>query len=84
LNLSKSCRDCLRHLGDKWPEEEHGNAVQKRFGQAERRLTKMILLDRFLGIRCATDGDIVNLCKWVQWDQWIRLGVTWGHIYRMM
>jgi hypothetical protein len=50
LNLSRSCRDCLRHLNSRDPKEAWG-AVLARFEQTSAA-TKMALLDSLLGLRC--------------------------------
>jgi hypothetical protein len=50
LNLSRSCRDCLRHLNSHDPKEAW-DAVLSRFEQTSAA-TKMAVLDSLLGLRC--------------------------------
>lgn len=58
LYLALSCRDCIRHLGDCDPRKAW-EAVQKRFGQPTAA-TKIILLDKFLNLRCALNDEILR------------------------
>jgi hypothetical protein len=50
LNLSRSCRDCLRHLKTKDPRAAWA-AVLQRF-EKSNPMTKMSLLDLLLGLKC--------------------------------
>jgi hypothetical protein len=50
LNLSRSCRDCLRHLASRDPKEAC-HSVLARFEQTSAA-TKMAVLDSMLTLRC--------------------------------
>jgi hypothetical protein len=50
LNLSTSCRDCLRHLGSRDPKEAW-KAVLARF-ERTTAASKMAVLDSLLNLRC--------------------------------
>jgi hypothetical protein len=52
LNLSRSCRDCLRHVVSRDPKEAW-EAVLARFEQTSAS-TKMAVLDTLLGLRCGS------------------------------
>ena len=52
LNLSRSCRDCLRGMDTKDPKEAW-NAVLSRFEQTTPA-TKMVVLDALLNLRCGS------------------------------